>query len=147
MSVGMHSNTAASQHADAVTLEIVQNNPYIAREMEACLAPLLDVQGRLLAEEAGPPIQLSTVGICLQSTLKGPMPAESWGKQGDVVLFNDPYHNGESLAVTHTNDRPTASQMASARRHRPCWPRRKARLTAGPSGAQWPMRCSLRPQV
>ena len=75
----MHSNTAASQHADMVTLEIVQNNPYIAKEMEARLAPLLDVQGRLLAEEAGPPIQLSTVGICLQSTLKGPMPAESWG--------------------------------------------------------------------
>src|SRR5690606_37409431 len=53
--------------------------------------------------EAGPPIQLNTVGICRQTILKHTMPPESW-KPGDVGIVNDAYIAGESLAATDTND-------------------------------------------
>lgn len=105
---------------DPVTLEIVRNalvstaqritrrmirssKSIIVKEMEDCSASILDANGQLLAEEAGPPIQLSTVGICLQTILTKLLPSTSW-QPGDVVLVNDPYLGGESLAATHTND-------------------------------------------
>ncbi|WP_442595222.1 hydantoinase B/oxoprolinase family protein [Parapusillimonas sp. JC17] len=105
---------------DPVTLEIVRNAlvaiaqritrrmirsaiSFIVKEMEDCSASILDAKGQLLAEEAGPPIQLNTVGICLQTILKHTMPPETW-KPGDVVIVNDPYIADESLAATHTND-------------------------------------------
>src|SRR3546814_12294694 len=69
---------------DPITLEIVRNalkasaqritrrmirsaNSFIVKEMEDCSASILDAEGQLLAEEAGPPIQLNTVGICLKT--------------------------------------------------------------------------------
>src|SRR5690554_4095448 len=84
---------------DPVTLEIVRNAlvaiaqritrrmihsaiSFIVKEMEDCSASILDAKGQLLAEEAGPPIQLNTVGICLQTILKHSMPPESW-RPGD----------------------------------------------------------------
>lgn len=111
---------AARAAVDPVTLEIVRNglkaiaqritrrmirsaNSFIVKEMEDCSASILDVQGQLLAEEAGPPIQLNTVGICLKTILEHHFPPQAW-KPGDVVITNDPYAGGESLAATHTND-------------------------------------------
>lgn len=111
---------AARPRVDPVTLEIVRNglkaiaqritrrmirsaNSFIVKEMEDCSASILDVRGQLLAEEAGPPIQLNTVGICLKTILEHHFPAHTW-KPGDVVLTNDPYVGGESMAATHTND-------------------------------------------
>lgn len=105
---------------DPVTLEIVRNalkavaqritrrmirsaNSFIVKEMEDCSASILDSQGQLLAEEAGPPIQLNTVGVCLKTILDHFFPIESWNS-GDVVITNDPYAGGESMAATHTND-------------------------------------------
>jgi N-methylhydantoinase B len=105
---------------DPVTLEIVRNNlmataqgitrrmirsanSFIVKEMEDCAASILDAEGQLLAEEAGPPIQLNTVGICLKTVLTHCIPADRW-KPGDVVVTNDPYAGGESLATTHSND-------------------------------------------
>ncbi len=105
---------------DPVTLEIVRNGlvavaqritrrmirsakSFIVKEMEDCSASLLDAQGQLLAEESGVPIQLSTVALCLKTLLREYFPLESWNP-GDVVLTNDPYAGGESLAATHTND-------------------------------------------
>lgn len=110
----------SARTVDPVTLEIVRNalvavaqritrrmirsaNSFIVKEMEDCSAAILDARGQLLAEEAGPPIQLNTVGICLKTILKHQMPASHW-MPGDVVLVNDPYIGGESLAATHTND-------------------------------------------
>jgi N-methylhydantoinase B len=106
--------------ADPVTLEIVRNglkaiatritrrmirsaNSFIVKEMEDCSASILDAQGQLLAEEAGPPIQLNTVGICLKTILEHYFPADQWNP-GDVVITNDPYAGGGSMAATHTND-------------------------------------------
>jgi len=106
--------------ADPVTLEIVRNglkaiatritrrmirsaNSFIVKEMEDCSASILDANGQLLAEEAGPPIQLNTVGICLKTILEHYFPAAQWNP-GDVVITNDPYAGGGSLAATHTND-------------------------------------------
>lgn len=106
--------------ADPVTLEIVRNglkaiatritrrmirsaNSFIVKEMEDCSASILDARGQLLAEEAGPPIQLNTVGICLKTILEHYFPADQWNP-GDVVITNDPYAGGGSLAATHTND-------------------------------------------
>lgn len=77
----------ASHRVDPVTLEIVRNglkavaqrvtrrmirsaNSFIVKEMEDCSASILDEHGQLLAEEAGPPIQLNTVGICLKTILE-----------------------------------------------------------------------------
>lgn len=111
---------AKNRLVDPVTLEIVRNalvsvaqritrrmirssNSFIVKEMEDCSASILDATGQLLAEEAGPPIQLSTVGICLQTILEKILPPATW-KPGDVVLVNDPFLAGESLAATHTND-------------------------------------------
>ena len=105
---------------DPVTLEIVRNglkavaqritrrmirsaNSFIVKEMEDCSASILDASGQLLAEEAGPPIQLNTVGICLKTILEHYLPVTDWA-EGDVVVTNDPYAGGESLAATHTND-------------------------------------------
>ena len=110
----------SARRVDPVTLEIVRNalvavaqritrrmirsaNSFIVKEMEDCSASILDARGQLLAEEAGPPIQLNTVGICLKTILKHHMPASQW-MPGDGVLVNDPYIGGESLAATHTND-------------------------------------------
>ncbi|GAB2904946.1 hydantoinase B/oxoprolinase family protein [Paralcaligenes sp. KSB-10] len=110
----------APPRVDPVTLEIVRNglkavaqritrrmirsaNSFIVKEMEDCSASILDTHGQLLAEEAGPPIQLNTVGICLKTILEHYFPLEAW-KPGDVVITNDPYAGGESLAATHTND-------------------------------------------
>lgn len=106
--------------ADPVTMEIVRNglravaqritrrmirsaNSFIIKEMEDCSASILDLEGHLLAEEAGPPIQLNTVGICLKTILAHYLPASAW-EPGDVVLTNDPYAGGGSLGSTHTND-------------------------------------------
>jgi N-methylhydantoinase B len=105
---------------DPVTLEIVRNalkaiaqritrrmirsaNSFIVKEMEDCSASIFDAQGQLLAEEAGPPIQLNTVGVCLKTILAHYFPLESW-KPGDVIITNDPYAGDGSLAATHTND-------------------------------------------
>ncbi len=105
---------------DPVTMEIVRNNlmataqgitrrmirsanSFIVKEMEDCAASILDPRGQLLAEEAGPPIQLNTVGICLKTILAHCIPADQW-RPGDVVVTNDPYAGGESLATTHSND-------------------------------------------
>lgn len=109
-----------AKSVDPITLEIVRSglkacaqritrrmirsaNSFIVKEMEDCSASILDVHGQLLAEEAGPPIQLNTVGICLKTILEHYLPASEW-KPGDVVLTNDPYAGGESLAATHAND-------------------------------------------
>ena len=105
---------------DPVTLEIVRNglkavaqritrrmirsaNSFIVKEMEDCSASILDANGHLLAEEAGPPIQLNTVGICLKTILEHHFAPDAWSP-GDVVITNDPYAGGESMAATHTND-------------------------------------------
>lgn len=105
---------------DPVTLEIVRNalkstaqrvtrrmirsaNSFVVKEMEDCSASLLDPAGQLLAEEAGPPIQLNTVGICLKTILEHFLPVAQWSP-GDVVMTNDPYAGDGSLAATHTND-------------------------------------------
>lgn len=105
---------------DPVTLEIVRNamkaiaeqvtrrmiraaNSFIVKEMEDCSASLLDAHGQLIAEEAGPPIQLNTVGVCLKTILEHALPPDQWNP-GDVVLTNDPYVGTESMAATHAND-------------------------------------------
>ena len=110
----------ARQRVDPVTLEIVRNglkaiaqritrrmirsaNSFIVKEMEDCSASILDASGQLLAEEAGPPIQLNTVGVCLKTILEHYYPAEAW-QPGDVIITNDPYAGDGSLAATHTND-------------------------------------------
>lgn len=110
----------AAAPVDPITLEIVRNglrataqritrrmirsaNSFIVKEMEDCSASILDARGQLLAEEAGPPIQLNTVGICLKTILEHYFPPETW-RPGDVVLTNDPYAGGGSLAATHAND-------------------------------------------
>src|SRR3546814_19477220 len=59
-------------------------NSFIVKEMEDCSASILDAEGQLLAEEAGPPIQLNTVGICLKTILEHYFPPEQW-RPGDVV--------------------------------------------------------------
>ena len=111
---------APAAQVDPVTIEIVRNamkaiaervtrrmiraaNSFIVKEMEDCSASLLDARGQLIAEEAGPPIQLNTVGVCLKTVLEHCIPAEQW-RPGDVVLTNDPYTGGASLASTHSND-------------------------------------------
>lgn len=120
MSQPRRREAAARAPVDPVTLEIVRNaltatarritrrmirsaNSFIVKEMEDCSASLLDAQGQLLAEEAGPPIQLNTVGICLETILEHYFPPEAW-KPGDVVLTNDPFAGDGSLAATHAND-------------------------------------------
>ena len=78
-------------------------NSFIVKEMEDCSASIFDAQGQLLAEEAGPPIQLNTVGVCLKTILAHYFPLEAW-QPGDVIITNDPYAGDGSLAATHTND-------------------------------------------
>ena len=102
------------QRIDPVTLEIVRNglkavatrvtrrmirsaNSFIVKEMEDCSASILDARGQLLAEEAGPPIQLNTVGICLKTILAHYIGQGEWNP-GDVVITNDPYAGDGSLA-------------------------------------------------
>ena len=109
-----------AQKIDPVTLEIVRNglkavaqrvtrrmirsaNSFIIKEMEDCSASVLDARGHLLAEEAGPPIQLNTVGICLKTILEHHYPTSEWNV-GDVVITNDPYLGDGSLGAPHTND-------------------------------------------
>lgn len=116
----MNAPASPGRRLDPVTLEIVRNGlvavsqritrrmirsakSFIVKEMEDCSASILDATGRLLAEENGVPIQLSTVGLCLKTLLEHYFPPESWAP-GDVVLTNDPYAGGGSLAATHTND-------------------------------------------
>lgn len=111
---------APAQRVDPVTLEIVRNglkavatrvtrrmiraaNSFIVKEMEDCSASILDQHGQLLAEEAGPPIQLNTVGICLKTILEHHIALADWAP-GDVVITNDPYAGDGSLGATHTND-------------------------------------------
>lgn len=111
---------AEPQRVDPVTLEIVRNglkavatrvtrrmiraaNSFIVKEMEDCSASILDPHGQLLAEEAGPPIQLNTVGICLKTILEHHIALVDWAP-GDVVITNDPYAGDGSLGATHTND-------------------------------------------
>lgn len=116
-----HGPAFLSRHyVDPVTLEIVRNgmksiaervtrrmirasNSFLVKEMEDCSSSLLDADGQLIAEEAGPPIQLNTVGICLKTILKHVCPKEAWNP-GDVIITNDPYIADGSLAATHTND-------------------------------------------
>ncbi|WP_372624279.1 hydantoinase B/oxoprolinase family protein [Falsiroseomonas sp.] len=110
----------AAGTVDPVTVEIVRNamksiaeqvtrrmiraaNSFIVKEMEDCSASLLDARGQLVAEEAGPPIQLNTVGVCLKTILEHYIPVREW-RPGDVVVTNDPYAGGGSLAATHSND-------------------------------------------
>ncbi|NOW44980.1 N-methylhydantoinase B [Novosphingobium sp. SG751A] len=105
---------------DPVTLEIVRNglkavaqritrrmirsaNSFIVKEMEDCSASVLDAHGHLLAEEAGPPIQLNTVGICLKTIIEHYFPVSAWNP-GDIVITNDPYLGDGSLGASHTND-------------------------------------------
>ncbi len=112
--------SAIGRRVDPVTLEIVRNglkavatrvtrrmirsaNSFIVKEMEDCSASILDARGQLLAEEAGPPIQLNTVGICLKTILEHYIPGADW-VPGDVVITNDPYAGDGSLGATHTND-------------------------------------------
>lgn len=114
------SSDTATTPVDPVTLEIVRNGlkavaqritrrmirsakSFIVKEMEDCSASILDANGQLLAEEAGPPIQLNTVGICLKMVLEHYFPVNEW-RPGDVIITNDPYAGGESLGATHTND-------------------------------------------
>ena len=117
----MNMNTPSLEdRADPVTMEIVRNglraiaqgvtrrmiraaNSFIIKEMEDCSASILDANGSLLAEEAGPPIQLNTVGICLKTILENVLPKSEW-RPGDVVLTNDPYIGDGSMGSTHTND-------------------------------------------
>lgn len=108
------------QKLDPVTLEIVRNglkavaqrvtrrmirsaNSFIVKEMEDCSASVLDARGFLLAEEAGPPIQLNSVGICLKTILEHHFPVSEWNP-GDVVITNDPYLGDGSSGASHTND-------------------------------------------
>lgn len=108
------------ERVDPVTQEIVRNglkavaqrvtrrmiraaNSFIVKEMEDCSASILDERGQLLAEEAGPPIQLNTVGICLKTILEHYIAIADWAP-GDVVITNDPYAGDGSLGATHTND-------------------------------------------
>lgn len=112
--------TALAGAVDPVTLEIVRNalnavaervtgrmirsaNSFIVKEMEDCSAALFDADGRLLAESANIPIHLSCVGVCLATVLEHYFPVADWNP-GDVVLCNDPYAGGESMATAHTND-------------------------------------------
>src|SRR3546814_10322653 len=107
---------------DPITLEIVRHalkasaqrstrrmirsaNSFIVKEMEDCSASILDAEGQLLAEEAGPPIQLNTVGICLKTILEHYFPPEQC-RPGDVVLTNDHFAGDGSHAATHSNDYP-----------------------------------------
>src|SRR3546814_18247293 len=78
-------------------------NSFIVKEMEDCSASILDAEGQLLAEEAGPPIQLNTVGICLKTVLEHYFPPEQW-QPGAVVLTNDPFPGAGPLAPQHAND-------------------------------------------
>jgi N-methylhydantoinase B len=113
-------SSEAGSTVDPVTQEIVRNamksiaervtrrmiraaNSFIVKEMEDCSASLLDARGQLIAEEAGPPIQLNTVGVCLKTILEHCIPASEW-KPGDVVVTNDPFAGNGSLAATHSND-------------------------------------------
>src|SRR3546814_3460100 len=77
-------------------------NSFIVKEMEDCSASILDSEVQLLADEAGPPIQLNTVGICLKTVLEHYFPPEQW-HPGDVVLTNDPFAGAGSLAATPAN--------------------------------------------
>lgn len=109
--------TAARSAVDPVTREIIRNalraaarritrrmirsaNSFIVKEMEDCSASILDADGQLLAEEAGPPIQLNTVGICLKTILEQYVPKEAW-RPGDVVLANDIFAGSGSLAAIY----------------------------------------------
>lgn len=113
-------SAALAPRVDPVTQEIVRNglkaiaqrvtrrmiraaNSFIVKEMEDCSASILDAHGQLLAEEAGPPIQLNTVGICLKTILEHYIRPADW-EPGDVVITNDPYTGDGSLGATHTND-------------------------------------------
>ena len=90
--------------AQRITRRMIRSaNSFIVKEMEDCSASIFDAQGQLLAEEAGPPIQLNTVGVCLKTILEHYFPLERW-KPGDVVITNDPYAGDGSIAATHTND-------------------------------------------
>ena len=107
--------SAIGRRVDPVTLEIVRNglkavatrvtrrmirsaNSFIVKEMEDCSASILDARGQLLAEEAGPPILLNTVGICLKTILEHYIPGADW-VPGDVVITNDPYAGDGSLGA------------------------------------------------
>lgn len=120
MSALVHPSPAPQAIVDPVTLEIVGNamkaiaervtrrmirsaNSFIVKEMEDCSSSLLDPDGQLIAEEAGPPIQLNTVGVCLKTILDHYIPAKDWNP-GDVVVTNDPFAGGASMAATHSND-------------------------------------------
>lgn len=113
-------DAVARPAVDPVTQEIIRNalraaarritrrmirsaNSFIVKEMEDCSASILDADGQLLAEEAGPPIQLNTVGICLKTILEHYFPKEAW-QPGDVVLTNDTFAGSGSVAATHGND-------------------------------------------
>ncbi|MDA0675848.1 MAG: hydantoinase B/oxoprolinase family protein [Proteobacteria bacterium] len=106
--------------ADPVTIEIVHNgltgvaeqitqrmirsaNSFIVKEMEDCSAALFDARGRLLAESATIPIHLNCVGICLRTVLDRYFPTQTW-REGDIVITNDVYLAGTSMASAHTND-------------------------------------------
>src|SRR3546814_13655721 len=108
---------------DPITLEIVRNalkasvqritrrmirsaNSFTVKEMEACSASILDADGQLLAQEAGPPIQLNTVGICLKTILEHNFPPAQW-RPAHVVLTNDHIAGGVSFALTPSNASPT----------------------------------------
>ncbi len=107
-------------NVDPVTFEIVQNaltavaerittrmirsaNSPIVKEMEDCSASLFDAQGRLVGESANVPLHLNSLGVCLRTILSHYFPTQTW-RPGDVVITNDPYAGGGSLAAAHAND-------------------------------------------
>jgi N-methylhydantoinase B len=105
---------------DPITLEIVRNGltsiaeqmtsrlihsaySYIVREMEDCSAGIFDRQGRLLAESANVPIHLACLAPCLTTILQRYFPLSDL-EQGDILVTNDPYLGGGSMACHHTGD-------------------------------------------
>jgi N-methylhydantoinase B len=105
---------------DPITLEIVRNGftsiaeqmtsrlihsaySYIVREMEDCSAGLFDRQGRLLAESANVPIHLACLAPCLATILQSYFPLGEL-EPGDILVTNDPYLGGGSMACHHTGD-------------------------------------------
>lgn len=105
---------------DPITLEIVRNGlvsvaeqmtsrlihsaySYIVREMEDCSAGIFDARGQLVAESANVPIHLACLAPCLRTILDHyfcPTDLEP----GDILVTNDPYLAGGSMACHHTGD-------------------------------------------
>lgn len=105
---------------DPITVEVVRNAlvtvaeqmssrmiksaySYIVREMEDCSAALFDGTGSLIAESANVPIHLHCISPCLETILKHCF-SQDMLEDGDILITNDPYVAGGSMAVHHTGD-------------------------------------------